>query len=243
MRCAVYGCDSDNQCKDFSKNIRFFTFPSNPKFASAWKTACCRKDKFNVKTSRVCDKHFKEIDFEKNLKHELLGYKPKNFRGLKPNAIPSQFLPSALSNPTNSTSVSLRETRNEIRARSEFVNRILQENVESNKWSKLGDLCRFFQTCKFYFVLHIFISGKTLFTLTCKQVNDWFDCFNTKVPETDSRERMKAFGLSIDIQGEIIDKMTEVMKNMRAVGKSTLMPFQKGRFNELYSKSFKLTRF
>lgn len=31
MRCAVYGCDVDNQVKNFDKNIRFFTFPRDKK--------------------------------------------------------------------------------------------------------------------------------------------------------------------------------------------------------------------
>lgn len=51
-----------------------------------------------------------------------------------------------------------------------------------------------------------------------------------RVPESDSRERVKAFGFNLNLQTKILDEMSEVMLNMRVNGKSFLMPFQKGRY-------------
>lgn len=53
-----------------------------------------------------------------------------------------------------------------------------------------------------------------------KIVNDWFDVFNSKMPAIDSRDRMKAYGLVINLQNE--------MFNLRAPNKKVLLPFQKG---------------
>ncbi|KAL1517342.1 hypothetical protein ABEB36_001117 [Hypothenemus hampei] len=61
-----------------------------------------------------------------------------------------------------------------------------------------------------------------------KKVNDWFDCLNVKVPEIDSRDRLKAFGLALDDQVRIIDEMTNLMTTMRVKGKRNLLPFQLG---------------
>lgn len=94
MRCAIFGCVSDNQSKNFRVgDITFYTFPRQTDIARAWKKACCRKDSFNSKNAHICNKHFTENDYLRNLKHELLGYKPKNYRGLKPDAVPTLNLP------------------------------------------------------------------------------------------------------------------------------------------------------
>lgn len=61
------------------------------------------------------------------------------------------------------------------------------------------------------------------------KINDWFDCLNVRVPQTDSRERMKAFGLALDVQMKIIEDMTTLMSNMRVHGKNSRMPFQTGK--------------
>ena len=61
-----------------------------------------------------------------------------------------------------------------------------------------------------------------------KSVNDWFDVFNSKVASIDSRDRMKAYGLAIEIQNNIIKNMSDIMINMRAPKKKSLLPFQKG---------------
>lgn len=52
---------------------------------------------------------------------------------------------------------------------------------------------------------------------------------NVKVPYPDARERCHAYGLSLETQNHILEEMTEMVKEMRAIGRKTLLPFQKGR--------------
>lgn len=94
MRCAVYGCNSDNQSKkNPCDGVKFFHFPKDKVMCKKWVHATKRKDKFNVKTACICSKHFLKSDFKVNLQHELLNYCPKNYRGLKDDTVPSQDLP------------------------------------------------------------------------------------------------------------------------------------------------------
>lgn len=92
MRCAVFGCNSDNQTKrEFDRTIKFFRFPvKDPVVCDKWINACSRADKFNVNNARICELHFnKETDYERCLKEELLGYVNKNRRQLKKGVVPS----------------------------------------------------------------------------------------------------------------------------------------------------------
>uniref|UniRef100_A0A6P7GZ16 THAP domain-containing protein 1-like n=1 Tax=Diabrotica virgifera virgifera TaxID=50390 RepID=A0A6P7GZ16_DIAVI len=94
MRCAVFGCGSDNQSKkNPCPEVKFFTFPKNSELCKKWIHLTGRKDKFIVKNSVLCSKHFVESDYKVNLQHKLLNYRPKCYRGLKDDAIPSQHLP------------------------------------------------------------------------------------------------------------------------------------------------------
>ena len=99
MRCAVFGCNNNNQSKDCDKNVKFFTFPKQHTLRKLWEIACCRADKLNADTARVCSKHFCADNYERNLKYELLNYLPKGGkRLLKDDAIPTLFLPKNKSN-------------------------------------------------------------------------------------------------------------------------------------------------
>ena len=122
MRCTVYGCGVDNQAKYFSPDIKFFSFPKDKKMLDIWKNLCKRDDDFNVKNARICSKHFSDSDYESNLQHELLGYKPKKYRPLKKEAIPSKNLPNK---PAKENSTSCREERFKKRERKEIVETIL----------------------------------------------------------------------------------------------------------------------
>lgn len=94
MRCAVYGCHSDNESKkNPCPNVKFFRFPKIGELCKKWIHATGRKDKFNVKTSYVCSKHFAESDFKINLRHKLLNYTPKCYRPLEDHAVPNLKLP------------------------------------------------------------------------------------------------------------------------------------------------------
>lgn len=63
-----------------------------------------------------------------------------------------------------------------------------------------------------------------------KLVNDYFDIFNTNKPIYDSRPTRQAFGFkkSLAAQTTILVKIFNNMKEMRATGKATKLPFQKG---------------
>ncbi|KAL1489861.1 hypothetical protein ABEB36_013790 [Hypothenemus hampei] len=117
-------------------DIKFHTFPRKADIGTAWKIACRRKDNFNIKNAYICNKHFNENDYVRNLKHELLGYKPKNWRGLKEDAIPTLNLPGRVENSDNNND---RKQRAELRIKrknqSELIAQILTENDEQNRLS------------------------------------------------------------------------------------------------------------
>ena len=71
-----------------------------------------------------------------------------------------------------------------------------------------------------------------------KIFNDWFDVMNTRRPEPDRWERMKAYGLALNTQLEILDNMIAMITEMRVQGKKVLAPFQTGIL--ISSKSVKL---
>ncbi|XP_072394811.1 uncharacterized protein [Diabrotica undecimpunctata] len=98
MRCAVFGCSSDNQTtKRVDKSVSFYGFPKDSVVEKLWVIACCREGKFNTKTSRICSKHFKPESFERNLQQELLQYESKKGPKLKRDAVPSLYLPRSKS--------------------------------------------------------------------------------------------------------------------------------------------------
>uniref|UniRef100_A0A6P7HHF7 THAP domain-containing protein 1-like n=1 Tax=Diabrotica virgifera virgifera TaxID=50390 RepID=A0A6P7HHF7_DIAVI len=95
MRCAVCTCNSDNQSKKnpCDKSVKFYRFPKDSSLCKQWLHATKRRDKVNVKTAVICSKHFLESDYDPNLRHKLLSYAPKNYHGLKDDAVPTQNLP------------------------------------------------------------------------------------------------------------------------------------------------------
>jgi hypothetical protein len=126
MRCAVFGCNSDNQSNQFSGDIMFLRFPTSSTLIKCWTNACRRTDKINPKYARVCSRHFTENHYKRNLKSELLGYKFKNCRQLKPEAVPTENLPHI--KPRESVSSiknSAREERTEKRSRSKMIENLI----------------------------------------------------------------------------------------------------------------------
>lgn len=69
MWCAVKNCCNNNRKKPCK--ISLFNFPADPKLLKQWISFCCRKNKINPKTSRICMEHFKPEDFENNLQYEM----------------------------------------------------------------------------------------------------------------------------------------------------------------------------
>lgn len=103
--CAVMGCTSNNNKR--SKNIldlRFFRFPRDKQVCEQWILKCYQKFKFNVKTSRLCSRHFVESDY--CLKEKLLKL-PQNKWKLKSDAIPSLHL---IKSPSVQTSLQQKRT-------------------------------------------------------------------------------------------------------------------------------------
>lgn len=124
--CSVYGCKSNHYKKQKTNdgvgiNIRFYRFPQNSEMAQRWKFKCYRSDNFNIKTARICDKHFVPTDYVRNLKHELLGYSPKSCRKLKDDAVPSVNLPTEESIPPSTS----RQARFDVKLRKTIVKNLL----------------------------------------------------------------------------------------------------------------------
>lgn len=59
-------------------------------------------------------------------------------------------------------------------------------------------------------------------------VNDWFDIFNSKFTTIQSVPTKKPFGMDLLNQNEFIDKVDVCVRNTRAFGRQSLLPFQKG---------------
>lgn len=61
-------------------------------------------------------------------------------------------------------------------------------------------------------------------------INDWFDVFNSTTKQFHSRDPLKnpyGKGNFLEKQDKILDKMIAVMQNLRVIGKTELMPWQK----------------
>lgn len=124
----MFGCACNNRKKSCLNSIKFFRFPRDERLSKIWITLCKRNDNFNVNTARLCSKHFRESDYQRNLKHELLNYKPNNYRKLKFDAVPSLFLPGIKKSP-NEASTQERERRIEKRSQKILVDNILNRYV------------------------------------------------------------------------------------------------------------------
>ncbi|KAJ8941067.1 hypothetical protein NQ318_003248 [Aromia moschata] len=102
LRCAVYGYNTNKRSKN---NFKFFGFPNDEKLKAKWRHLCKREDTFSVNNARICSNHFVDEDYERNLRHELLGYQPKRFRSLKKEDVPSKNLSNREKNPSKSDRV------------------------------------------------------------------------------------------------------------------------------------------
>lgn len=88
--CSVYGCTPGK-----NTDLRYYKFPKNENVAKQWVHKCCRSDKINTKNAVVCAIHFSKAQIRRNLKSELLNCPiPRNWRNLKEDAVPDQYLPS-----------------------------------------------------------------------------------------------------------------------------------------------------
>lgn len=58
-----------------------------------------------------------------------------------------------------------------------------------------------------------------------KTINDWFDLLNTQLPIDGFT---KSYGLDLDVQNQILNKMDTVMKDLKVHGSNRRLPFQTG---------------
>ena len=81
--CAVAICKNTNLSPCYK-------FPKDSRLRRAWILACHRKDTFDPDKSRVCSLHFKEEDFDRDLRNELLGLPLRKLK--REDAVPSLLL-------------------------------------------------------------------------------------------------------------------------------------------------------
>lgn len=133
--CAVAVCNNSRvktrELPSDRPKILYHRFPKNCELAKQWAHRCKRADKsFNPVTSSICSEHFTALDYERDLKAELLNITPK--RVLKSDAIPSINLD--LKPATDSVNVpenNDRETRKKSRESKKLVETLVEEvNIE-----------------------------------------------------------------------------------------------------------------
>ncbi|XP_050064187.1 uncharacterized protein LOC126554958 [Aphis gossypii] len=92
--CAVATCTNySGKIKTSGRiDLSFHRFPKDDTVAKKWQHLCKRGDVWNPKNAYICSDHFTKDDFVRDLKAELLEYKPK-IRYLKQNVLPSLNLP------------------------------------------------------------------------------------------------------------------------------------------------------
>lgn len=74
MWCTVFNCSNNNNNPNNKGSFSFFTFPRNKILGKQWNLFCKRKDKFSVKTAKICCKHFVKEDFANYLQYEMGKY-------------------------------------------------------------------------------------------------------------------------------------------------------------------------
>lgn len=122
--CAVSGCGATNSGKRADRSLNFYKFPKDESIAWAWDQCCGRKEPINLKTAKICSKHFQPTDYERNLKNELLGIVSRTCPPLKPGTVPTLCLPIRATKKSKSKSA--RALKMEKKARAEFVEEILR---------------------------------------------------------------------------------------------------------------------
>lgn len=71
--CSVAICKNNAiKAKQMGEKIIWFTFPKDPKIRKEWVKRCYRKDKWDPKNKRICNKHFKQDDYEDQMQAKLM---------------------------------------------------------------------------------------------------------------------------------------------------------------------------
>ncbi len=118
--CAVSTCNNP-------KDVSYHTFPKIEQMQKVWVTKCKRSDTFNPRTAHICERHFEQDAYERDLKAELLGLPPKKW--LKKQAIPSLNLPTGTNSSCSVVSrQNCQKKREEDSARADIVHALLTED-------------------------------------------------------------------------------------------------------------------
>ncbi len=114
--CAVAACKGPYAAED-----NFHAFPKDAKRRKVWVNACKRQDTINITTAEVCGRHFKEEDYDRDLRSELLYGKRR--KKLVRSAVPTQNLyPAPAELPADTTT---RQQRAEKREQQSTIHSLL----------------------------------------------------------------------------------------------------------------------
>ena len=128
--CAVSSCCSPN-------GIMYFCFPKDSDIQQKWVRKCRSNKTFNVKNAKICESHFSEDSFARDLKGELLGLPLK--RKLLSSAIPTLNLPCDIlpSETDNECESALRSVNEKCEQRA-IVQKLLESSNASQEQSEPG---------------------------------------------------------------------------------------------------------
>ncbi|RMX42713.1 hypothetical protein pdam_00025733, partial [Pocillopora damicornis] len=110
--CAAFDCNNDSR---YTTGISYHCFPRDEALRSQWLAKISRADLVVSKNSRLCSEHFTPDCYERDLKAEILGLKPRST--LKPGAIPTVFSHRRPSKRPRLSS----EKRSEEKVRKEYI--------------------------------------------------------------------------------------------------------------------------
>ena len=111
---------------------------------------------------------------------------------------------------------------------SKFEMSCLFPNCENTKHFCQNTVIKFF---KFPTQTYIGLCSNSQEFVACSEffqlVNDWFDVFNVKTTQKDTRPLSKAYGLSLSEQNRVLQEMSDVVEHLFP-SRKTLLPFQRG---------------
>lgn len=136
-KCVVADC-KNKPYQNPNSDLRFFAVPTKPpELVKKWLQLCQREKAFNDSrhSSRICDVHFVEDDFERDLRNELLGLPPR--RRLKKDACPSIFPGRKCQSGAGEAEINAKkariEKRNWVKERKAIVAELLKQREEEVK--------------------------------------------------------------------------------------------------------------
>ena len=75
MKCAIVNCKNSTH----DKSVKFHKFPKSI-YQAKWVQACNRRDRINVNSARICEKHFSPDDYREDLRDPIYQSKGKRLK-------------------------------------------------------------------------------------------------------------------------------------------------------------------